>query len=122
MLDGSTYPGGTVQPVANFRGLAADLARALDISPQRLTNWFARDVPPSAYEMAANALGCGVDELLGRESLVLSPIERQLIELFRGCNPEHQDDLLMMANRWHNHAHPGPSAANPYSKKAKQRP
>ena len=30
MLDGSTYPGGTVQPVANFRGLAADLARALD--------------------------------------------------------------------------------------------
>jgi transcriptional regulator with XRE-family HTH domain len=99
----------------------AEFCRLIGISHQVFTNWKARGMPPSAYQTVADALGCGVDELLGRESLVLSPIERQLILLFRGCNPEHQDDLVAIAQRWHNHAHPGPSVANPYGKKAKSR-
>jgi hypothetical protein len=99
----------------------AEFCRLIGISHQVFTNWKARGLPPSAYQTVADALGCGVDELLGRDSLVLSPMERQLILLFRGCNPEHQEDLLLMANRWHNHAHPAASPANPYGKKAKAR-
>ena len=98
---------------------SADVARMLGVSRQRLANWQARDLPPTSYEAVARTLGISVDELLGRPAFPLSLLERQLVELFRGLTPDHQDDLIAMAQRWHNQAHPATSAANPFGKKSK---
>jgi hypothetical protein len=42
-------------------------ATAMDVSPGHVTNWKTRGLPNDQLETAANALGCSVDYLLGRE-------------------------------------------------------
>jgi hypothetical protein len=59
--------------------------------------------PPPSQALAAN--------------IELNPLEEQLVKLYRGCSQEHRDDLLALAQRWHNHANPGPSPANPFAKR-----
>lgn len=45
----------------------SDLARELGVTPQDITNWKKRGMPPEWYQGAADVLGRTVDELLGRK-------------------------------------------------------
>lgn len=53
-----------------------ELAERLGLSPQNITNWKNRGVPPDRYVGIADALSCSLDELLGRMKYVsgASPI------------------------------------------------
>lgn len=44
----------------------SDLAVRLGLSPQNVTNWKSRGVPPEKYVALADVLDCSLDELLGR--------------------------------------------------------
>lgn len=85
-----------------------ELVRALEISQQTFTNWRNRGIPPAAYQQLAEALGCSVDELLGRPVERFSAIEKKLIQLFRLCSPAHQNDLVSMAHVWAEANKPAP--------------
>lgn len=41
-------------------------AKAMLVSPQDVTNWLARGMPPDHYQQAAEVLICSIDELVGR--------------------------------------------------------
>ena len=47
-----------------------DLADRIGVAPQNVTNWKRRGVPPDQYVTIADALGCSLDELLGRTKYV----------------------------------------------------
>lgn len=44
-----------------------ELASRLHVAPQFITNWIKRGMPADRLEDAADALGCSIDELLGRK-------------------------------------------------------
>lgn len=46
----------------------SQFARAMDVSPQVVTNWLRRDMPADSHAKAAEVLDCSVDELLGRKT------------------------------------------------------
>lgn len=48
----------------------SDLAERLGLSPQNITNWKSRGIPPERYVGIADALSCSLDELLGRTRYV----------------------------------------------------
>lgn len=48
----------------------SDLAVQLGLSPQNVTNWKRRGVPPDQYVKIADTLNCSLDELLGRTKFV----------------------------------------------------
>lgn len=41
-------------------------AKAMLVSPQDVTNWLARGMPPEHHQQAAEVLRCTIDELVGR--------------------------------------------------------
>jgi transcriptional regulator with XRE-family HTH domain len=45
----------------------SDLARELGVTPQDITNWKKRGMPPEWYQRTADVLERAVDELLGRK-------------------------------------------------------
>jgi transcriptional regulator with XRE-family HTH domain len=47
-----------------------DLAVRLGVSPQNVTNWKRRGVPPDQYVNLADTLCCSLDELLGRTKYI----------------------------------------------------
>lgn len=62
----------------------SDLARAVNASPQDVTNWKKRGLPAEWHEPVARALGRSVDELLGGEGVQPpSPVLEELAELKR---------------------------------------
>lgn len=112
----------------------ADLARRANVDVKTLAAQVARRTRSSSFaKPIADALSISVDELLedapprGPEapkvqaprgeygSLILSPLENQLISLYRGCSERRQDDLLRFANLWFVEKNPGKSAANPFT-------
>lgn len=48
----------------------SDLAVRLGVSPQNVTNWKRRGVPPDQYVNLADTLNCSLDELLGRTKYI----------------------------------------------------
>ncbi|HBQ88670.1 MAG TPA: hypothetical protein DD803_04320 [Alcaligenes faecalis] len=50
-----------------------ELASRLHVAPQFITNWIKRGMPADRLEGAADALGCSIDELLGRKVSHLPP-------------------------------------------------
>lgn len=48
----------------------SDLAVQLGLSPQNVTNWKRRGVPPDQYVKIADTLNCSLDELLGRTKFI----------------------------------------------------
>jgi len=48
----------------------SDLAERLSLSPQNITNWKSRGVPPERYVAIADALNWSLDEMLGRTRYV----------------------------------------------------
>lgn len=50
-----------------------ELASRLHVAPQFITNWIKRGMPADRLEDAADALGCSIDELLGRKVNHLPP-------------------------------------------------
>ncbi len=97
----------------------SQFAAAIGVLPQHVTNWKRRGMPADQHQRAADVLEWSVDELLGRASLALDPIEVQLIELYRGMSLDHRADLLTMANRWYSAAHPHDGRADPFNAKRK---
>ena len=54
---------------ARSRGLnQTELANALGVDPQHITNWKRRGMPPEYHAKSADALDWSVDELLGRDA------------------------------------------------------
>ena len=110
----------------------ADLARALGVERQDVTNWKARGMPANRLAAAAQTLGCSVDYLLGRgpppeiDNQGRTPREiigKQLLDLFWSLPEQRRDDLLALANMWANQeAGEEPSPRNPYPAKLKRSP
>jgi transcriptional regulator with XRE-family HTH domain len=132
--------GKNMDRIARAKGLSlADLARATGIGIGTLAAMRARDSESSKFApRIAKALGVDVSELLAPPAAgytpgtaapaapiaaepaptayhhALTPLEWQLIELYRGCSPSHRDEMLGLANRWYIEANPGPNHANPF--------
>lgn len=73
-----------------------DLAKRLSISPQLLTNWQSRDVPPREYVRLAGLYGCSVEVLTG----ALPDDDRELTELlaiWKLLIPASRTDLIKSA-------------------------
>jgi transcriptional regulator with XRE-family HTH domain len=55
----------------------SDLAREIGVTPQDITNWKKRGMPPEWYEKTAEVLERAVDELLGRKAGPQQPSTEQ---------------------------------------------
>lgn len=85
----------------------ADLARQLQISPQRLHNWQARDIPPASHKAVAKALGWTVDRLVyggqaQSDAVALtaqSELERAALLALRGLTLDQQREAIASMQR-----------------------
>lgn len=79
----------------------SDLAIRLGVSPQNVTNWKRRGVPPEQYVRLADVLDCSLDDLLGRTKYIgresLPPVRWPYQEIdegkFRDLAPNHAAKL-----------------------------
>lgn len=96
------------QRIDAVKGGSAEFARALEISPQRLSNWRTRGIPASALPRVAAQLGITVEAYLaasGRpvsraeqpRAAYLTNDEQQLLEHYRRATPNWQLTLRLLA-------------------------
>lgn len=110
----------------------SDLARRARIDIRTLFAMTQRHTRSSRFApQIAQAFGITLEELLADAPVspigrvaepqahygglrVVDPLEVQLVDLYRGCSPARRDDLLRLANMWHNESNHAASPANPY--------
>ena len=107
----------------------ADLARRSSVDLKTLAALRRRDSKRSEFvPQIAAAFGLTVDAFLagpasltpgGAAPMRLTPLEEQLVALYRDLSHDRQEDLISLAQRWHNHEHPHRSPANPFAKPKK---
>lgn len=95
--------------LARRRGInKSGFARLLGVSPQDVTNWQSRGMPPIWDRPVADALGCSIDVLHGRELPAAdnhrqpeittgSNAERRLLWCYRNTREQEREVLLLVA-------------------------
>jgi hypothetical protein len=90
------------------RGTSAAFAKALEMSPQRLSNWKTRGIPASELPQVAAALGISVEEYLAASGRPVTRLEQpmapyvtreeqQLLDDYRKASPSWQLSLRLLA-------------------------
>lgn len=99
------------------------LAEKVGVSNVAVTKWIKYGtVSRENAVIAAEALQCSIDKLLGGDTLnVENEFERQLLMFFRGMNPDHKDDVLNIANNLYNLDMPHDKLSNPHPVSPKKR-
>lgn len=99
------------------------LAEKVGVSNVAVTKWIKYGtVSRENAVIAAEALQCSIDKLLGGDTLnVENEFERQLLMFFRGMNTDHKDDVLNIANNLYNLDMPHDKLSNPHPVSPKKR-
>jgi transcriptional regulator with XRE-family HTH domain len=98
------------------------LAEQCGVSDNAVAKWIRTSkVSRDSIKKIAKVLNMPADKLLGGKfDTINNELERQLIMFFRGVKPDHQDDLLTMANNLYNIDNPNDLTANPTNGKKKK--
>lgn len=99
------------------------LAEKVGVSDVAVTKWIKfGTVSRENAIIAAEALQCSIDKLLGGDTLIVeNEFERQLLMFFRGMNSDHKDDVLNIANNLYNIDVPNDRSSNPHPVKPRQK-
>lgn len=106
--DKDRIPSGPLFERLKDKGTASAFARALQISPQRLSNWRKRGVPAALLPQVAAAIGASAEEYLAAAGRPIARVEqptapyltteeRQLIEDYRKATSGWRLTLRLLA-------------------------
>jgi transcriptional regulator with XRE-family HTH domain len=99
------------------------LAEQVGVSNVAVTKWIkSGNLSRENLSKVADALKLSVDMLLGGSTWIAeNEIERQLLMFFRGMTPDHQDDVINIANNLFRVDQPDNRSANPFPLLPKQK-